>query len=98
MFMEETKENLRRVQAPAILIDWLLAQGMLASTGTAESEPDLIEAHKWFNLAVVKGSVLAAQYRQEISKEMCLRDIAEAQCRARLWLSSEVEERQDLVA
>ena len=47
---------------------------------------DLIEAHKWFNLAASKGHEDAPHCRCEIAEEMTPREIAEAQRRARAWL------------
>jgi peptidoglycan/xylan/chitin deacetylase (PgdA/CDA1 family) len=52
----------------------------------ATVECDLIEAHKWFNLAAVGGHDDAAQCRADISEEMTAREIAEAQRRAREWI------------
>ncbi|MCA1999690.1 MAG: sel1 repeat family protein [Hyphomicrobiales bacterium] len=48
---------------------------------------DLIEAHKWFNIAALRGDVEAARRRQELAAEMNAREIAAAQRRAREWLS-----------
>jgi len=48
---------------------------------------DLVTAHKWFNIAALKGSSAAAQYRKEISDEMSRDEIATAQRSAREWLS-----------
>ncbi|MEP3277058.1 MAG: hypothetical protein ABJN26_06265 [Stappiaceae bacterium] len=50
-------------------------------------ESDLVTAHKWFNLAALKGSKEAADYRKEISSEMTADQIAQAQREAREWLS-----------
>jgi hypothetical protein len=61
--------------------------GVAYSTGTHGMDIDLIEAHKWFNLAALNGSSLAQQCRAEISEEMTAREIAEAQRQARAWLS-----------
>ena len=47
-----------------------------------------VQAHKWFNLAAVAGYDDAAQCRADISDEMTAREIAEAQRRAREWLSA----------
>ena len=47
---------------------------------------DLVSAHKWFNLAAMKGNTEAARYRKEISGEMTAADIATAQRLAREWL------------
>ena len=61
--------------------------GVAYSTGTNGTEVDLVEAHKWFNLAALNGSVLGQQCRAEIADEMSAREIAEAQRQARAWLS-----------
>ena len=60
--------------------------GVAFSTGSHGVECDLIEAHKWFNLAAVGGHDDAAQCRADISEEMTAREIAEAQRRAREWI------------
>ena len=62
--------------------------GMIFSTGGHGVAADLIEAHKWFNLAAVAGHVEAQMCRADISEEMTAREIAEAQRRAREWLSA----------
>ena len=60
--------------------------GVAFSTGSHGAICDLIEAHKWFNLAAVAGHEDAKVCRAEISDEMTAREIAEAQRRAREWL------------
>jgi TPR repeat protein len=60
--------------------------GLIYSTGR-EVAADLIAAHKWFNLAAVKGNRAAASHRQELAREMSATDVAEAQRAAREWLS-----------
>lgn len=60
--------------------------GVAYSTGSHGVASDLIEAHKWFNLAASKGHEEAALCRADISDEMTAREIAEAQRRAREWL------------
>jgi uncharacterized protein len=67
--------------------DALYELGVAYSTGTAGTAIDLIEAHKWFNLAALNGSDLAQQSRADIAEEMSAREIAEAQRQARAWLS-----------
>ncbi|OYW46068.1 MAG: hypothetical protein B7Z08_06815 [Sphingomonadales bacterium 32-68-7] len=62
--------------------------GVAYSTGSHGAGSDLIEAHKWFNLAAVKGHEEAAWCRADISEEMTAREIAEAQRRAREWLAA----------
>lgn len=61
--------------------------GVAFSTGSHGVVCDLIEAHKWFNLAAVGGHEEAQMCRADISEEMTAREIAEAQRRARQWLS-----------
>jgi len=60
--------------------------GMVFSSGAAGIDVDLIEAHKWFNLAAVAGSEEAQACRSEIAEDMTAREIAEAQKAARAWL------------
>jgi uncharacterized protein len=61
--------------------------GVAFSTGSNGATCDLIEAHKWFNLAAARGHEDAAHCRADISDEMTAREIAEAQRRARQWLA-----------
>lgn len=63
--------------------------GVAYSTGSNGLDCDLIEAHKWFNLAASRGHDEASWCRADISEEMTAREIAEAQRRARQWLSDE---------
>lgn len=52
-----------------------------------EGDVDLIEAHKWFNLAALRGHEEARQYRAEISRDLTRTDIAKAQRLAREYLA-----------
>jgi hypothetical protein len=63
--------------------------GVAYSTGSNGVDCDLVEAHKWFNLAAARGHGEAAGCRADISDEMTAREIAEAQRRAREWLAQE---------
>jgi len=63
----------------------LFELGILYSTGR-EVVADLIAAHKWFNLAAIRGVPAAADYRQEVAREMSAAEVAEAQRAAREWL------------
>ncbi len=64
--------------------------GVIFSTGGHGVAADLIEAHKWFNLAAAAGHQEAAWCRADVSDEMSAREIAEAQRRARQWLAEDV--------
>ena len=69
--------------------DALYELGVMYSTGSHDCPCDLIEAHKWFNLAAAKGHEEAGWCRADIADEMTAREIAEAQRQAREWLSAE---------
>ncbi len=60
--------------------------GIICSSGS-EAPLDLVAAHKWFNLAAAKGIPEAANYRQELAREMTASAVAEAQRAAREWLT-----------
>jgi len=62
--------------------------GILYSTGDAEIAIDLVEAHKWFNLAALKGNEDAQQWRADVAEDMTARQVAEAQRQARAWLQA----------
>ena len=49
---------------------------------------DLIEAHKWFNLAVARGYKEAAHWREEIADELSAAEITRAQREAREWFKT----------
>ena len=66
--------------------DALFELGLMYCTGR-DADPDLITAHKWFNIAAMRGNDAAKQYRQEISREMSKAEIATAQKLAREWLT-----------
>jgi hypothetical protein len=67
--------------------DMLFELGMTYSVGR-DMPVDLIAAHKWFNLAAVKGNVEAIRLRREVANQMSDVDIAAAQHAARDWLRS----------
>lgn len=62
--------------------------GVAYSTGSHGAECDLVEAHKWFNLAAVGGHEDAQLCRADVADEMSAREIAEAQRRAREWIAA----------
>ena len=67
-------------------VDALFELGVSFSTGRGGIAVDLIEAHKWFNLAALSGDTRSQACRADISIEMTAREIAEAQRQARAWL------------
>ena len=67
--------------------DILFDLGMIYSTGRS-GLIDLVAAHKWFNLAALKGRVDAIPLRQEIAGLMSDVEIATAQREARAWIAT----------
>ena len=60
--------------------------GLAYSTGR-EGQVDLVEAHKWFNIAAARGDRVAAERREELAGEMSREEIAAALRAAREWIS-----------
>lgn len=83
-----------------LAIDIAPETGLNASTATGEElyrvglaysegvdcEQDLIAAHKWFNLSVLKGHDDAKVCRQEMADLLDKEDIKSALAAARAWL------------
>ncbi len=67
--------------------DMFFRLGMMYSTG-AEVPDDYVSAHKWFNLAAMRGNAQAVRLRREIAMEMTETEIAQAQRAARDWLKN----------
>jgi TPR repeat protein len=66
--------------------DALFELGLMYCAGR-DVDLDLVSAHKWFNLAAMRGNEDAKRYRMEIAHEMSKAKIAEAQRQAREWLA-----------
>lgn len=64
----------------------LFKLGLAYSSGQDGCPLDRVSAHMIFNLAALKGSIEAREYRKEMSAEMCSEELAEAQRAARRWL------------
>ena len=99
MAIAASQQNVsRETRLEGVLGAWLAAAergqagacydlGVAFSTASNGAPCDLIEAHKWFNLAAARGHEEAANCRADIAEEMTAREIAEAQRRARQWLA-----------
>ncbi len=61
--------------------------GMIYSAGAGVTV-DLVQAHKWFNIAAMRGHRDAARLRREIAEQMSDGEIGCAQRAARDWLKS----------
>jgi TPR repeat protein len=82
----EIPENAADIASHIATADILFELGMMYCNGRGVVQ-DLVAAHKWFNLAALKGSEDARHYRCELSREMSSSQIHEAQRQARAWLT-----------
>lgn len=64
----------------------LFELGLMYATGR-DCEADVVAAHKWLNIAAIKGSARAAEMRGELSATMSKQDIAKALREAREWMT-----------
>ena len=74
------------VQETAIQ-DVLFERGLYWASGRS-GIVDLVAAHKWFNLAALKGRVDAIPMRKEVAGMMSDVEIAAAQRDARAWIAT----------
>lgn len=74
------------IEATAIP-DLLFERGLYWASGRS-GLVDLVAAHKWFNLAALKGRSDAIVMRREIAEQMSEDEIAKAQRDARAWIST----------
>ena len=74
------------VEASAIP-DALFERGMYWASGRS-GVVNLVAAHKWFNLAALKGRTDALPLRREVAELMSEAEIAMAQREARTWMTA----------
>src|ERR1700712_3060726 len=74
------------VEATAIP-DVLFERGLYWASGRS-GVVNLVAAHKWFNLAAVKGRPDAIELRREVAEMMTDVEIAMAQREARAWMTA----------
>ena len=60
--------------------------GILYATGR-DVELDLVSAHKWLNIAAIKGNDRAAELRADVAASMSKMQLAEALRAAREWMT-----------
>ena len=65
----------------------LFQLGLMYASGR-DVDADLVMAHKWFNLAALRGKAEARAYRMEIAEELSSSEVAQAQRLAREWLKA----------
>jgi TPR repeat protein len=69
-----------------VTADMFFDLGLMYSTGRSVPA-DLVAAHKWFNIAAMRGNKEAIRLRREIASEMSEEEVASAQRAARDWLT-----------
>jgi TPR repeat protein len=74
------------VEANAIP-DVLFERGLYWASGRS-GVVNLVAAHKWFNLAALKGRTDAISMRREVAEMMSEVEIATAQREARAWMTT----------
>jgi hypothetical protein len=67
--------------------DVLFERGLYWASGRS-GVVNLVAAHKWFNLAALKGRTDAIPLRREVAEMMSEIEIATAQRDARAWMSA----------
>jgi TPR repeat protein len=83
------KNSLEQVESAAQggTPDAIFQLGLMYCAGR-DVEMDLVSAHKWFNIAAMRGNEDAKRYRIELAREMSKADIAKAQKLAREWITA----------
>jgi TPR repeat protein len=66
--------------------DAFCEMGLMYATGRGV-EIDLVAAHKWLNIAAIKGSDRAAELRADLAQTMSKMQLAEALRAARNWMT-----------
>ena len=66
--------------------DVLCEMGLMYATGRG-CDIDLVAAHKWLNIAAIKGSDRAAALRADLAMTMSKTDLATALRAAREWMT-----------
>ena len=70
-----------------VLSDVLFERGLYWASGRS-GVVNLVAAHKWFNLAALKGRTDAIVLRGEVAEMMSENEIAQTQREARVWIST----------
>jgi TPR repeat protein len=73
--------------AATAVSDVLFERGLYWASGRS-GVVNLVAAHKWFNLAALKGRTDAAAMRREVAEQMSDAEIAAAQREARAWMTA----------
>ncbi|RFC68726.1 MULTISPECIES: sel1 repeat family protein [Mesorhizobium] len=66
--------------------DMLCELGLMYATGR-DCVTDLVAAHKWFNIAAIRGSAEAARLRAELAPSLTKPELVRALREAREWMT-----------
>jgi TPR repeat protein len=88
MFQAIIDQDAATPVAATAIPDALFERGMYWASGRA-GVVNLVAAHKWFNLAALKGHTNAISMRREIAELMSEGEIATAQREARAWMTAQ---------
>ncbi|GAA3078609.1 sel1 repeat family protein [Rhizobium viscosum] len=66
--------------------DVFCEMGLMYATGRG-CQIDLVSAHKWLNIAAIKGNDRAAELRADVAASMSKMQLAEALRAAREWMT-----------
>ena len=73
--------------ADSAIQDVLFERGLYWASGRS-GVVNLVAAHKWFNLAALKGRSEAIALRREVAAQMSENEIAAALSEARAWMTA----------
>jgi uncharacterized protein len=87
MFQGHIDQDTATPVAASAVPDMLFERGLYWASGRS-GVVNLVAAHKWFNLAALKGRIDAVELRREVAAMMSEVEIAMAQREARTWLTA----------
>jgi uncharacterized protein len=87
MFQGHIDQDMAMPVAETAIPDVLFERGLYWASGRS-GVVNLVAAHKWFNLAALKGRADAISLRREVAELMSDIEIATAQREARTWISA----------
>ena len=87
MFQGHIDQDMAMPVAETAIPDVLFERGLYWASGRS-GVVNLVAAHKWFNLAALKGRTDAIRLRREVAELMSEGEIAIAQREARAWITT----------
>ena len=87
MFSGHIDQDTATPVAETAIPDVLFERGLYWASGRS-GVVNLVAAHKWFNLAAVKGRPDAIALRREVAEQMSESEIAAALGEARAWMTT----------